>query len=497
VGLTESTLSALKWNYAGVVAKVLAQFAISVALARLLGPQPFGVYSVVLLVNGIGALIVERGLGSAVIQSRQLTEEGIRYAFTRLLVTSLAAVGILCVAAPHIAALFRYPGLITAVYGSALYLFVYSIGVVSGALLQRDLDMKSYQIAQVAAYVIGYGVVGITFALLGLGAWSLIAALVTQWTVYMLIVYARVRHSMRPLFRLQDNQLATFGNLVLATNLLNWTIENADNLLIGRMFGMSNLGLYSVSYNLVRTPTNHVMTTAQGVLFPAAAKAQDNLRGLQRAYLTALGGVLLVICPVFVGIAAVARTVVQGFYGGKWVGAEALLLPLALAMPVHASITGSVLLWAKDQVSSELKVEAGTAAIFLIAISVASRVSLQAVAWAVFAVYIVRAAWLNSNILHSIQLSWSDFWHAARGGVLLGAIVAAALYLVDTGLALVGVNALNRLCVLAGVGLLIVLVLPVCARGVIPSTELRALLERATPRSPGLLRSLMQLYVRA
>src|SRR5215510_764951 len=385
-GLTERSLTALKWNYAGIAVKVLAQFVVGVALARLLGPEPFGVYSAVLLVTGVGAVIVERGLGSAVIQTRGLNDEMIRYAFTRLLVAGLAAAVLLGAAAQSVAALFRYPALTAAIYGSALYLFVHAISVVPGALLQRNLDMKSFQIAQIAAYLIGYVVVGIGGAFLGLGAWSLIAALVTQLIAYVLIAYARVRHTIRPLFKLKDQQLTTFGNLVVATNLLNWAIENLDNLLIGRLYGMYALGLYSVSYNLVRTPTNHVMTTVQGVLFPAGARAQENIPGLQKAYLTAVGAVLLVLCPVFLGMASVAPTVVQGIYGGKWAGAETLLLPLVLAMPVHASMTGSVLLWARGQVATELKVQAGTVLIFFVGLLVASRISLKAIAWTVFAV---------------------------------------------------------------------------------------------------------------
>jgi lipopolysaccharide exporter len=497
VGLTERSLSALKWNYAGVVTRALAQFGVYIALARLLGPQPFGTYSVVLMLSGIGALVVERGLGSAMIQSRELTVDDIRYAFTRLLVGGVAAAATLCAVAPYIAVLFRYHGLTTAIYGSALYLFIYSISVVSTALLQRQLDMKSYQLAQVAAYLIGFGIVGIVGALLGFGPWSLIVALVTQWTIYMLIAYTRVRHSIRPLFRLQNKQLSAFGNLVLATNLLNYTIENADNLLIGRVFGMFALGLYSVSYNLVRTPTNHVVTTAQGVLFPAAARAQDNLPSLQTAYLTALSGVLLVLCPVFLSIAVVAHTVVQGLYGSKWVGAEALVAPLALAMPVHASITGSVLLWAKGRVSSELKVEAGTGVIFLAALLFASRVSIETVAWAVFAVYVVRAAWLNSKILDSIQLSWRAFWRAARGGVFLGMMTAAALFGIDIRLGSIELSALTRLVVLALMGLLIVTVLPMCIRSLTACAELRSFVEHATAKSPGLLRTVVQLYVKA
>jgi lipopolysaccharide exporter len=495
--LTERSLAALKWSYAGVAAKVLAQFVVGVVLARLLGPEPFGVYSVVLLINGVGVLIVDRGFGSAVIQTRSLNDQMIRYAFTRLLITGLAAAAVLCLAAQPLAVLFRYPPLITAIYGSALCLFVYAIGVLPGSLLQRDLDMKAFQKAQIASYLVGYAVVGVISALLGLGAWSLIAALLTQSVVYVLFTYTRVRHPIRPLFKLKNQKLTMFGNLVIGTNLLNWAIENLDNVLVGRLYGMYALGLYGVSYNLVRTPTNHVMITVQSVLFPAGSRAQENILGLQRAYLTALGAVQLVLCPVFFGIASVAPTLVQGIYGGKWAGAEKLLLPLALAMPVHAAITGSVLLWAKGQVATELKVQAGTLVIFVAALFVASRISFQAIAWAVLAVYIVRAWWLTSKILRSMQLRWSAFFRAMRGGLLLGVVTASTFYLVDVALTSAGLNSLTRLCALAVVGLFIVAVVPLCVRGVIASADLRSLLERAVPRSPGLLRTVMQLYVRA
>jgi O-antigen/teichoic acid export membrane protein len=295
---------------------------------------------------------------------------------------------------------------------------------------------------------------------------------------------------------LNGEQLTKFGNTVVATNLLNWTIENLDNLLVGRLYGMRALGLYGVSYNLVRTPTDHVVTTAQSVLFPASARAHENVRGLQTAYLAALNAIELVLCPVFLGIAAVAPTLVQGIYGGKWAGAETLLVPLALAMPVHASMTGSGLLWARGQVATELRVQARTVMIFVAILPIASHISLPAIGWAVFAVYILRASWLTSRILDSIQAPWIAFFSAVRGGLLIGGVTAGTLYVIDVSLASGGMNSLNRLCVLASVGLLILAVFPVCVRSVL-SPELRLLMGRATSGSTGFLRSIMQLSMRA
>jgi lipopolysaccharide exporter len=496
VDLTERTLTALKWNYAGIGVKVLAQFLITVVLARMLGPEPFGVYSITVLVIGIGGIIVERGFGSAVIQTGDLSDETVRYAFTRLLFTGLAVSALLSIAAPSIAGVFRYPPLRTAIYGSAFYLMLYAISVVPGALLRRDLDMKSFQTAQIGAYLVAYPVVGIGGALRGWGPWSLIGALIVQLVVFVVIAYAHTRHPIRPLFRLSGDKLACFGNAVLATNLLNWAIENLDNLIVGQIYGMRALGLYAVSYNLVRTPTDHVVTTAQNVLFPAASRVQENVRGLQTAYLAAVSALELVLCPVFLGIASAAPTVIQGIYGSKWTGAENLLVPLALAMPVHASMTGSGLLWARDQVATELRVQTGSLLVFVAGLLIASRVSLAAISWAVFAVYVLRASWLTSKILDSIQLSWRVFFGALRGGLLLGGVTAGTLCVTNVALASRGMNSSNRLCLLTSVGLLTLAVIPVCVRSVL-SAELRGVLERATSRSSGFVRSIMQLSMRA
>jgi len=495
--LADRSRTALKWSYVGVGIKIVIQFVVGVVLARLLGPEPFGVYAAVLLVTGIGALIVERGFGAALIQISDLSDQIVRYSFTWLLLTGAATAVVLCVSAHPLAALFRYPSFTTAIYGSALYLFVYPLSVVAGALLRRDLDMKSFQIAQIVAYLVGYVVVGIGGAFIGLGVWSLIGALVTQLVVYVFITYGQVRHAIRPLFKLQGQQLTTFGNLAVASNLLNWGIENLDNLIVGRVYGMHALGLYAVSYNLVRTPTDHVITTLQGVLFAAGARAQENLPGLRRAYLTAVNAVSLVLGPVFLGTASVAPTIVEGIYGRKWVGAETLLLPLALAMPVHALMTGSALLWARGQGVAECKVEAGTLAVFLVSMFVASRMPLQAIAWAVLAVYTLRALWLISTILSSLQISWRVFLAATRGGLFLGVITSSTFYIVDMGLAAARMNAPCRLFSLAVLGLIILVTVPICIRGLISPTGLRTLLGDAGPKSPGVLRTVMQLYIGA
>lgn len=94
-GLAGRSLGALKWNYLGTGIKVLSQLVIGIVLARLLGPEPFGLIALAWLMLGLGNLIADSGLGVALIQKQQISARDIRYVFTLQMLagTALALLG--------------------------------------------------------------------------------------------------------------------------------------------------------------------------------------------------------------------------------------------------------------------------------------------------------------------------------------------------------------------------------------------------------------------
>jgi len=278
--------------------------------------------------------------------------------------------------------------------------FLQSLSIVPLALLKRDMEFKTVQIVQVISYLIGYMLVGVGFALAGAGVSSLVAAWIGQSTLSAGMFYVARRHSMRPMMRGGDSGLKKFGVRVLFTNMANWVIENVDNLLVGKVFGPTALGLYSVSYNLVRTPANHLVVTLQTVLFPVSARAQDNPGSLRRAYLIVVAGVALVAFPVFAGIATVTDTLIAALFGQQWAAAGSVLLPLSLSMMLHAvmAVAGPVL-WGKGAAGAEMRVQFWVGIAFVAALLVASRYSVTAMAWAVCGVYGLRVVGMTAALM--------------------------------------------------------------------------------------------------
>ncbi len=456
--LSGRVLAAAKWSYLGVAARVLSQFIAQIVLARLLGPVPFGMFGICMLTVGIASIISEMGLGSALVQKRTLTEADIRVAFTRVVAASAGLALLLALVAPLLAQFFGDPALTGPLRGIALSVVIASFSVVPRSQLERRLEMRTVQIAQVVGYITGFVAVGTGLALAGAGVWSLVGALVAQSLTEAVLLYRAAPYTLRPLLVAKDGALQGFAGRVLLTNLANWASENVDNLLVGKLLGVQALGFYSVSYNLMRTPTNHLVFTLQQVLFSASARMQDDAAALGRAYLLTLNAVLLVSLPTFIAAGVLSETLVAALFGQKWLAAAPVLLPLALAMPVHAAmaIAGPILA-GRGMIGKELKVQFWVALLLIGAIFVSARFSLEVLAWSVFGVYLVRAVWMTVVLMRVLGLPASAALTSLRGALPFALAIAGILFAADYWLQMLGVLAPLRLVFALALGAVLVL----------------------------------------
>jgi lipopolysaccharide exporter len=457
--LTASTLSALKWNYAGSGAQVLSQMAVSIVLARLLGPVPFGLVAVAWLVIGLCNLIADFGLSAALVQRRNLTELEIREAFTlQMLAGLMLALAMFALSGPT-SRFFRQPEVAPVLRWFSLVFIVQAFGQTSASLLKRGMDFRSLQIAQVSSYLLAYLALGIPAALFGAAVWSLVLAQISQKALFSAQVFLRVRHPIAPRISLNVRPLAGFGWKVMFTNVLNWSIISVDAIAVGRAFGAQILGLYDRASTLVETPVNSIVPVLQGVLFAAYSRGQDKPDALKRAYLGTVSLVSMVVAPVFWGVAAAAQPAILGLYGDKWTGAIPIFVPLALAMPFYAVMgLAGPLLWGTDRVQIELRVEATVAVFMVVLVMAASTVSAVWVAWAILCVNVLRCLAMTGALSHQRAYPLEEVFRSIRGALVAGVCSWSVVSAVDMGLARTSLAMFPRFAieaVVAGLGCLL------------------------------------------
>jgi O-antigen/teichoic acid export membrane protein len=442
----ERALSAVKWSYAGVLARAASQLVANIILARLLGPEAFGFFAITLLLVGPAKLISELGLGSALIQKKSVSDDDVHIAFTWLLGVGIVTAAAFYALSDYAAHFFESPSAAMFLRYTAVIFLLYPVTVIATSQLQRNLNLKALQIASVVSYLIGFLLIGVFCATIDMGSVSLIVAFVSQAVVECVLTYLLAKPNLRLAIGKIDSGMLRFATRAVPANLTSWVLDSVDNLLIGKLFGARSLGMYAVCFNLVRTPTGHLVTTLQNVLFSVSSRIQHDDSRVARTYVAVLCAVVTIAIPIFAAIGAIAETCVVAIYGNQWTGAGRLLAPLALAMPLHCvtAITGPIL-WGKGRVGLELRISLAMGVFMLITLLLLSAISLVAVVWGVFAVYLIRAIWMVATIASTCAISRRRILNAIMPGMMLGLFIGLSIFALDHRLAEVGIAASARL----------------------------------------------------
>ena len=458
-GLAAKAASGLGWNLAGFAVRTGAGFGINVVLARLLGPAPFGLVAIAMVVIALGNLLVDSGLSVQLIRNATISAKEIRGVFTLQVLLGLALAAGTILSAPLIAALLKQEGARPVMRGLAFMLIIVSAGQTSMALLRRDMRFRAVQQIQIISYLIGYGALGIPLAFGGAGVWTLVWAQLTQAALCTVMSWALVRHSLLPYIGPESRALLRFGSFLAGSNVASWSIGAMPNFLIGRTLGPAQLGLYNRAYMMVGVPETALVTPIQTVSLSLYSRLQESEATVRRAFLGIVAAVALLAFPSFLLVAGTAGTLIQVVLGHKWSEAGPVLIPLAIAMCFDAvAAVCSPLLISRGRPDLDLHTQLIAAALGGVSLAVAAwaNSSLLTMAWAVcVCLYLVRVVVATVFVKRVLSIPWANFARAPLGGLVLGA--AALIPAGMLGLRLASWAAWPRLLLSGGTGLGVVI----------------------------------------
>ena len=120
-------------------------------------------------------------------------------------------------------------------------------------------------------------------------------------------------------------ELFSFGFGLQAKRLLEYAASNLDNLVVGRMLGMSSLGFYDKAFSTMnRLVTRLTLGQAPFRIFSIIHEDRERF---QRAYTRLITSITLLGFPVLTGCIVAAHPLFSVMYGRKWLPA---VLPFQL-----------------------------------------------------------------------------------------------------------------------------------------------------------------------
>ncbi len=419
--LGQPGVSAVRWSVLASGGRFVLQLGAQVLLARLLGPQVFGLFAIGLVLLTFANFVSGFGFSWSLLQRQQLHDEDIRFAWTWQLLAGALAGLLMFLLAPWLAQLFKAPEAQGVIRWLSLACLLQAAAAPATYLLQRDLNFRAVGLVQLGSYAAGYVAVGLPLAWAGAGVHALVAAWLVQAAVALVASFALRPHPLKPLLWYGSaGQVMRTGQAVFFTNLVNWGLNNLDRLLIARLLSTTSLGLYNVAYNLATVPNTLLLGALQPAFMAAGAKLQDERSRLRAAYLQMLATLLVLAVPAFAVLALLSPDLVRLLYGAAWEGAGPVLAVLFAFMPAYV-IWGisTPVLWNTGRPQHEWALQVPLLAAGALGLWWAARHGIVAAAVGAGLLLLARALVLATAALRALDLPAASLApHAARGVAL-------------------------------------------------------------------------------
>lgn len=340
------TVKGLIWLMGARVLNQVVALGIIALLARLLSKADFGIIGMATTITSFILIFTDFGTGMAIVQAPSLSDEQLStiYWFNIVIGGILSLITILI--SPLVARFYNQPQLMLILSILGLGFLLNSFGVVFDALFRRRFEFSTLVKINIISTILA-GIIAVVSALFGVGVWSLVIQLLTQYLINGVLLW--IRSSWHPKLRWKRDDLTHIINFSLnltGFNIVNYFARNTDYLLIGKLLGAEPLGLYTLAYRIMLLPVSNLSSIASQALYPAFSRLQSDKDRLSEAYLKSVRYIALITFPLMAGISLLSREVITIVYGSDWEGAILPLTYLALVgtFQPFISLYGTVIL---------------------------------------------------------------------------------------------------------------------------------------------------------
>lgn len=317
--LRNEAVKGMSWSAIEKFASQAIAFILGIIMARLLDPSDYGTIGMLAIFMAIASTVADSGLGSALIQKQNITQDDYSTFFIFNLGISTILYLILFFSAPFIADFYHTPILKDVTRVVTLQLILNALFNAHQIKLRTDLRFKELSIASLITQILT-GAVGVLLAFWGWGVWALVWQVLFSCFIRGILAIIILK-GWTPGLRFSKgsfHSLFGFGSKILISSLINTIYGNLYTLIIGRRFSREEVGYYNRGDQLATFPSNIATDILVNVNYPILARLQDDNRRLILAYKKMLTLPLFLLYPAIIGLGVLGEPIVGLLLKEKW-----------------------------------------------------------------------------------------------------------------------------------------------------------------------------------
>ncbi len=318
------------WSMLDGLARQGLTFAVFVILARLMGPESYGLVGMALAVSMALQALGSLGLSEPLIRRKTDDLDHDSAHWTAIGAGALFA-GLISLVSPWIARALGHPEIAVLIAVLSLVLPLNAASVVPGALLRKQMRFGLFAVRTPLGVVLG-AAVGVALALNDGGVWSLVAFQLLRAFVSSTFLWfagswrPRLRYSLKRSLSLMREGVKILGQISAGQ-----VAEEVPKLILGAALGPATVGIYLVCRRMLDSATEALIAPFMSVSIAALAGARGDPERLNAIYSRFLTTACLLGFPAFAGLAALAPDLLLLLYGPSWTsGAVAMAFFMAI-----------------------------------------------------------------------------------------------------------------------------------------------------------------------
>ncbi len=306
------------------------QLGSTAVLARLLTPADYGLVAMVAVVMNFAMMFKDMGLSMATVQKAEINHGQISNLFWFNVVVSFCLFIVVIALSPVVAWFYGEPRLTAITMALACSFILGGLTVQHQALLRRQMQFGKLALVEVGA-MLGGITVAVASALLGAEYWALVYMQIANALVMAITVWFACNwRPTRPKRGTGVKPMLAFGGHLTGFGFVNYFARNLDKLLIGKVWGGVQLGLYSKAYGLLTLPLSQINAPISAVAIPTLSRLQGDAEKYRKYYLKAISLIAFISMPLVMYMFVMSEEIIHLVLGEQWTGAARIFRVLGI-----------------------------------------------------------------------------------------------------------------------------------------------------------------------
>ena len=301
-------------------------------MSRLLTKQDFGYYAAISAVVVVFASFSETGIGSAIVQCKDLTKRFVDNAFTLSLLFG-SVISVLLLSLSHVLAVaVADDSMAVPLMLMSVTLLLHCLTSVFFSLMHRRLEFLRLGSIRLFSLVTTT-LVAIWLAYEGYGYYAIITkAILSSIVTFVLAFYFCKTRFGVALDRTTAFSIFRFSGWLMASVLFRNIAHQVDKLLMPRLLSVEALGAYNRPKDFVNQISSKLNGIFDSALFPVLSTIQDEKEKLAKALKQSLSLLNIFAMLLSLTFAFNSELIIRVFFGEQWLDLKTVTFVLSFAL---------------------------------------------------------------------------------------------------------------------------------------------------------------------